>query len=414
MSHDGGDMTTTEPVDRPPGATNYAMNTVRFLAAFIVVIFHLRTLFIEDFGDATDQGVVTMGLYALLSLGHQAVIVFFVLSGYWVGGSVINGLRRGTFDVAAYSSARLVRLWLVLLPALVLTFGLDSVGRALHGGSDVYSGSTEYHSLLPADGIATHASWSAALGNATFLQDLYVPTFGSNSPLWSLAAEFWYYLAFPAFLVLVWRGVSGRARLLAAAVLVGAVVVIALGPAGGGRVLQLAPTWALGAAVAAFRPMIVTIVYRVGSSGLLAGRIVLGVLVLAAMVVDSRVWSTPTTYALAAVTALWLASLVTDVRTSRGRKMLAPTSWAAEWSYSLYATHLPVLALLAAVTVPNVGERWALTPLAALGCLALTTVPMGTAVLFYWLFERNTKTVRRALDGQKAQTESTPAPAGQL
>ena len=216
MSHDGGDMTTTEPVDRPRGATNYSMNTVRFLAAFIVVIFHLRTLFIEDFGDATDQGVVTMGLYALLSLGHQAVIVFFVLSGYWVGGSVIKGLRRGTFNVAAYSSARLVRLWLVLLPALVLTFGLDSVGRVLHGGSDVYSGSAEYHSLLPADGIATHTSWSAALGNATFLQDVYVPTFGSNSPLWSLAAEFWYYLAFPAALVLVWRGVSGRARLIAA------------------------------------------------------------------------------------------------------------------------------------------------------------------------------------------------------
>ena len=414
MSHDGGDMTTTEPVDRPRGATNYSMNTVRFLAAFIVVIFHLRTLFIEDFGDATDQGVVTMGLYALLSLGHQAVIVFFVLSGYWVGGSVINGLRRGTFNVAVYSSARLVRLWLVLLPALVLTFALDSVVRVLHGGSDVYSGSTEYHSLLPADGIAAHTSWSAALGNATFLQDVYVPTFGSNSPLWSLAAEFWYYLAFPAVLVLVWRGVSGRARLLAAAVLVGAVVVIALGPAGGGRVLQLAPTWALGAAVAAFRPMIVTIVDRVGSSGLLAGRIVLGVLVLAAMVVDSRVWSTPTTYALAAVTALWLASLVTDVRTSWGRKMLAPTSWAAEWSYSLYATHLPVLALLAAVTVPNVEERWALTPLTALGCLALTAVPMVAAVLFYWLFERNTNTVRRALDRQKGRTESVPAPAEQL
>ena len=160
--------------------------------------------------------------------------------------------------------------------------------------------------------------------------------------------------------------------------------------------------------------MIVTIVDRVGSARLLAGRIVLGVLVLAAMVVDSRVWSTPTTYALATVTALWLASLVTDVGTSWGRKVLAPTSWAAEWSYSLYATHLPVLALLAAVTVPNVGERWALTPLTALGCVALTTVPMGAAFLLYWLFERNTNTVRRALDRQKGRTESVPAPAEQL
>jgi peptidoglycan/LPS O-acetylase OafA/YrhL len=403
---------TTRPVDRPAGKTNNAMNSVRFLAAFVVVLFHLRTLFIEDFGEAADQGVVTMALYAVMSLGHQAVIVFFVLSGYWVGGSVISGLRRGTFSVASYSSARLVRLWLVLLPALVLTFALDSLGRAVYGSSDIYAGSAGYHSLLPEEGIAAHTSWSTAFGNATFLQDIYAPTFGSNSPLWSLAAEFWYYLAFPAALVLAWRSVSSRARLLSAGVLGGAVAVVALGPAGGGRVFELAPTWALGAAVAALRPVITTRMARFGTLQLLTVRVVLGILVLGAAVVDSRAWSTPTTYALALITALWLASLIMDVQSTLARRVLAPTSWAAEWSYSLYATHLPVLALLAAVVVPSVDDRWALTPLTALGCLALTAAPLGVALLFYVALERNTKSVLRGIRGRKARVDGHLEPAG--
>jgi peptidoglycan/LPS O-acetylase OafA/YrhL len=401
-------MTVAGPVDRPAEQTNYAMNSIRFVAAFVVVIFHLRTLFIEDFGEALDHGVVTMALYAVMSLGHQAVIVFFVLSGYWVGGSVIRGLRRGTFSVSAYSSARLVRLWLVLLPALALTFALDSLGRAFQGGSDIYSGSPGYHSLLPEEGIASHTSVWTALGNAVFLQDIYAPTFGSNSPLWSLAAEFWYYLAFPAALVLAWRGVTLRSRTVAAVVLVAAVLVVALGPGGGDRVLLLAPTWALGAAVAALQSPIAERLERASSGSLLVARAVLGVLVVGAAVVDSRVWSTPTTYVLALVTALWLASLVTDVDSTVGRRALAPLSWAAEWSYSLYATHLPVLALLAAIVVPRADERWALTPLTALACLALAVMPLGVAVLFYLVFERNTKAVRRLVTGRKTRAGALP------
>lgn len=199
-----------------------------------------------------------------------------------------------------------------------------------------------------------------------------------------MAPEYWYYLAFPAMLVLVWRGVTFRARTMAAVVLVAAVLVVALGPGNGDRVLELAPTWALGAAVAALRSPITERLGRASSGPLLVGRAVLGVLVLGAALVDSRVWSTPTTYVLALVTALWLAFLVTDVDSSAGLRTLAPFSWSAEWSYSLYATHLPVLAFMAAAIVPNADDRWPLTPLTALGCLALAAVPLGVAVLFSW------------------------------
>jgi peptidoglycan/LPS O-acetylase OafA/YrhL len=41
------------------------------------------------------------------------------------------------------------------------------------------------------------------LGNLAFLQTIAVAPFGSNGPLWSLAFEFWYYIWFPALVVLV-------------------------------------------------------------------------------------------------------------------------------------------------------------------------------------------------------------------
>ena len=50
--------------------------------------------------------------------------------------------------------------------------------------------------------VRSHLSIPILIGNYAFLQGIYVPTFGSNGPLWSLANEFWYYIAFP---FLAWR-----------------------------------------------------------------------------------------------------------------------------------------------------------------------------------------------------------------
>ena len=59
-----------------------------------------------------------LAAYGISNLGHQAVIIFFALSGYLVGGSVINAIRRSEWSWVRYLTQRLVRLWLVLLPAL--------------------------------------------------------------------------------------------------------------------------------------------------------------------------------------------------------------------------------------------------------------------------------------------------------
>lgn len=58
------------------------------------------------------------GLSALAVMsGHEAVMVFFVLSGFFIGTSVLESFRERRWSWRAYLINRLTRLQLVLVPA---------------------------------------------------------------------------------------------------------------------------------------------------------------------------------------------------------------------------------------------------------------------------------------------------------
>lgn len=53
----------------------------------------------------------------------RAVVVFFLLSGWLVGGSLLNkATREGAFK--DYAIDRMTRLWIVLMPTFILILGL--------------------------------------------------------------------------------------------------------------------------------------------------------------------------------------------------------------------------------------------------------------------------------------------------
>lgn len=102
------------------GPISHWLNHARWISALLVAMSHLRnTLF-------PDVSIVPKALYPFYFfnlLGGQAVVVFFVMSGLLVGGIVIR--TSNEFSYKQYFIARAVRLYLVLIPAVMLAVGLQ-------------------------------------------------------------------------------------------------------------------------------------------------------------------------------------------------------------------------------------------------------------------------------------------------
>jgi len=174
------------------------LDLLRGLSAIAVCSGHLRAMMFCDYGQIEKPSIFHAVLFAVTGMAHQAVIFFFVLSGYFVGGSVWKNRQR--FSMSKYATQRLLRLWVVLLPALVATWLIDRYVAS--SAPDVLEGSRyEAWSSGPSPDGSYSTSPATFLGNALFLQTILVPVFGTNGPLWSLANEFWYYMLFPLLMI---------------------------------------------------------------------------------------------------------------------------------------------------------------------------------------------------------------------
>ena len=145
--------------------------------------------------------------YSLTGYGHEAVIVFFVLSGYLVGGKVVEQVIDARFDLLKYVIARVSRLYIVYVPAILLT----SLIAFLVGSMDldswyINSASIGHLGMLASSDV----SISTLIKNLLMLQDLFASVYGQNIPLWSLSYEFWFYVIFPSSAVDVDRKPTGQ------------------------------------------------------------------------------------------------------------------------------------------------------------------------------------------------------------
>ena len=140
-------------------------------------------------------------------------MIFFVLSGFFIGGSVFHKISDGTWGWGDYLANRLSRLWVVLIPALVLTFAFDEAGIFLTGGNG-YNG--EFNQMIHSGPMLNgrlDTGFLCFLSNLFFLQTIISPVFGSNGPLWSLCNEFWYYIIFPPLVFLFARNKKWMVRI---------------------------------------------------------------------------------------------------------------------------------------------------------------------------------------------------------
>jgi peptidoglycan/LPS O-acetylase OafA/YrhL len=185
------------------------LDLIRGLAAWAVMWGHLRALFFVDFQQLQHSSPLLKILYFVTGFGHEAVMVFFVLSGFFISTAIISRHVSGKWSWRDYAIDRSSRLYVVLIPALLLGWLWDRAGGYIFSSTGLYSRPLEGFGVVIAQNRVTLGIF---LGNLLFLQTIVCPTFGSNGPLWSLANEFWYYVLFPISLAagLAWRAQATR------------------------------------------------------------------------------------------------------------------------------------------------------------------------------------------------------------
>lgn len=346
------------------------MDAARFFAALMVVMGHALGMAGWPLVQNDRLGPASWTFVHVVAFGHEAVMVFFVLSGFWISHSAVRLLDGDRFW-SEYLTDRVSRLLIVLVPALGFGALLDLLGASVFHGA-VYWG---HHSFAPLkDGVYNHLTPLVFLGNLVFLQGLAVSVLGTNGPLWSIAYEFWYYLWFAGLAVSIHR------RRLSPALLTLALGVI------WPPLMTRFPIWLMGSLVYfADRHWAQRFGMSRGTARLLLG---VGVVSMVAALLVARLGIMPIVVSdqfvgLAFSLVLW--GLLRDA--VRFPRWLAPFArYGAGASFSLYAIHVPLFAfVLSAVGGDPGAGREPFVLVVVVLALCLLAVAVG------WLFARITE-----------------------
>jgi peptidoglycan/LPS O-acetylase OafA/YrhL len=358
----------------PNGWQSILIALVRGIAAVEVVAGHLRALFYPGMRTIADPPLWFQGFAFFTGFGHQAVLLFFVVSGWLVGGSLLDKWHQPD-AIANYAIDRASRLWTVLIPVFVLTVLLAFVQGDVSAGAVNFSRDNEFSAFT-------------LLANLLGLQMIVAPTFGDNFALWSLANETWYYVLFPLLVIMFRTQVQGWRTLCA---LLTTLLACALPP----TLLLFFAIWLLGAGAS-------RIAIQLGRGG----RGILIALTLAASVYcrlvgygdDLSTSSFVYDLALSLLFLMVLCSLqgVPAPVHPLAVRMAAAARLLAEFSFTLYVIHVPLIHLLKhlAMRFLRIDKFSAFSPAQLLAYFAMHFCIIFTAWLFYLLFEAHTRQVR--------------------
>jgi len=319
---------------------SFFIHFVRAIAALLVCVGHAKEFILID-RQASD-GLVSQICRGVLSLGSPAVLVFFFISGFLVGGREIINFRCGKINPRKYLLDRFSRLWIVIIPALILTYFLNSLTCNTFRYDNFCQPNTElnFNSVTPysSQGIIDF------IINLLFLQSFLGPVWGSNGPLWSLSYEFWYYIIFYSILILIsaYKSRAFLSKRIIFAILSLIIGLIILNT----DWLKLGIVWLLGALASGFPPK-VTFLRILDSRGVVIkiGLIFNG-LILPTMLINKILSNSLTVLLISGVLYFSVYCMKSDnfVSSRKFEKIVLLSSI----SFTLYAIHFPLLALISA------------------------------------------------------------------
>ncbi|AXA94079.1 acyltransferase [Massilia sp. YMA4] len=362
------------------------LDGVRALAALWVMLGHIR-LFTVGW-DASPAWAVPIN--ALLYM-HYGVAVFLVLSGYCLALPAVPAGNRIDAGLKMFFMARALRILPPYLAALGIILLVNAFVPLARWGR---------HEL----GLTADMPWQVFWTNLLLLQDIYPQYNNVNGPFWSIATEWHLYFVFP-FLIWCMRRLGTAAMLGTGAMLAAGLTVLSdrIGVIPGTSAIVPYPPFyvallALGVAAASLAhdvrfARVRRNVERAAWAVALSCALPLALLLHAVPIVDGLSifkhaemyrYTDPLVGALSAAVLVGVAGMRPG---QWPRRMLERPTLVriGGYSYSLYLTHIPVLAALNELL-----QRFGLHRYQDFLLLLLVGVPAGlwVARIFASMFER--------------------------
>ncbi|MFA4950441.1 acyltransferase family protein [Brevundimonas sp.] len=360
-------MTSISPVSEGYPSDLRALTSLRAFLAFGVVLFHYQLQWDPAFGYSP-----------IIERSRLAVDAFFMLSGFILAHVYGPSFEAGTFRYRRFIVARLARLYPLHVALLASVTIMVVTARALGVQYDPSTYTTE------------------GFFKTLFLVQAWFPSergFNWSGPAWSLSAEWFAYLLFPAYASLAMK-LRTRPWLLLALGIVGYVAIDATYGAIFGKVLpraeddmgilRIAPAFLIGMALyglgrsTVWRPAVAITACLVTTGLLLAGM---------QLSLDDRF--------IVALTAPVVFSWSMLAKTqSEGLLASQPVVFAGEVSFALYLAHMPILVAYKGITAEmrGIDSGFIMTPIELAGVFVVTAL---VSVALHLFVERPGRTAIR-------------------
>lgn len=282
----------------------------------IVVICHCAQLFINQHLPEYYR------FFAVLA--QSCVMIFFVLSGFLITKSITGNIaRNGSLDLTDYAIKRFARIYPPLIFSFIIVAILTILSQRFFISDD--------GSLSTANGWVNKYGFNVELFGylpSAILSNGFVGNMSpaSNSPLWSLSIEVWYYVI--AGLIL-----SGRKELIVAGLAVGYV-----GISNNSQFFYYSIVWVLGAILCLMHDGVIKESRRVTSLALFfaAAYAFYRLFIIYNDFTNSNLTLVNVALGLLMAALLQKVVIEQDIRIS-----MIPTM--ASFSYTLYIIHFPIL-----------------------------------------------------------------------
>lgn len=165
------------------------LDLVRAICAQMVVVGHGMSYF----------GIFTMAQPPNFPwIQNFAVLMFFLLSGFLIPYSLVrNRIVNDKYSFKHFFADRFSRIYAALIPSMIFILIIDLISKYLNPNLYLFTNALNFKTFA---------------GNLLMLQDYTtfnfslkssIPSFGSGRVLWTLAIEWWLYMFFGYFLLVI-------------------------------------------------------------------------------------------------------------------------------------------------------------------------------------------------------------------